>query len=96
MAVLNPLPLKPLLADAHATPLPLTQLEKVTPAGGVVHVATGGAAGHIIVAPPPTTTVCPFVNTAKTKKVKSTTPNFFKTEKFESNKPLFLLINAIK
>ena len=95
MAVLKPLPAIQLFADTQVTPVPLTQFEKVTPAGGVVQIAVG-TAGQVTVPPPPTTTVCPLVILAKTNKVKNTTPNFFKTEKFESNKPLFLLINAIK
>ncbi|MFT3793881.1 hypothetical protein [Flavobacterium sp.] len=62
LAVLKPLPLKPLLALPQLTPEPLDQLEKVTPVGGVVQVAVG-VAGQVIVAPPPTvTTVCPVIS----------------------------------
>ena len=58
-AVLNPEPLNAVLADPQVTPEPLDQLEKVTPVGGVVHVAVG-VAGQVTVAPPPTVTVvCP-------------------------------------
>jgi len=59
LAVLKADPLSPLTAEAHDTPDPLDQFEKVTPGGGVVQEAIG-VAGQVIVAPPPTsTTVCP-------------------------------------
>lgn len=54
--VLNPEPLNALPADAQVTPVPRDQLENVTPAGGVVQVATG-VAGQVMEVPPPTVTV---------------------------------------
>ena len=74
-AVLNPLPLNPFAADAHVTPEPLDQFEKVTPVGGVAHVAVGRKA-QVPEAPPPTTTfVCPH-DKALINSVKKSILNF--------------------
>ncbi len=59
-AVLNPLPLIPSLADVQLTPEPRVRLEKLIPAGGVLHVAVATAGQVIDPSPPSVTVVCAY------------------------------------
>ena len=78
LAVLKPLPLKPLLALTQVTPLPLDQFEKVMPVGGVVHVAVGTAGQVTVVTPPLTvTTVCPLTLYIRKRVAKTTSRRKF-------------------